>query len=136
MVTGVLTLKNNLSVKHPKMVEKLKALSTKASIAFLTLQTAVVVASAEEDDVFKKAESMMGTIYSKIAGIASVTAGCLAAVCIFIMIFSKTQRNVDESIAWLKRIAIGWIAIMIMPAILVFFKTGLGIGKAGSITTK
>ena len=83
-------------------------------------------------DIFDKAATMMNTIYKRIAGITTVTAGCVAAVCLFMMFFSKSQRTVEESTAWLKRIIVIWIAIVCMGAIITFVTSSNGLGVDGT----
>ncbi|MCD8109501.1 MAG: hypothetical protein LUE14_05310 [Clostridiales bacterium] len=85
-------------------------------------------------DIFTKAKGMMNTIYSSIAAISSVTAGCVAAVCLYLMFFSKNQNTVQESIQWLKRIFVCWVAIMLMSTIIYFVTSNLGIGDSASLT--
>ena len=45
----------------------------------------------------------MQTVYTDVAGIATVAAVVCAAVCLFLMNFSKSGRTVDESRSWLKK---------------------------------
>lgn len=85
-------------------------------------------------DIFTRASNMMGTIYSSIAGISSVTAGCVAAVCLYLMFFSKNQSAVDSSIQWLKRIFICWISIMLMSTIIYFVVKNLNIGNSQKLS--
>ena len=72
------------------------------------------------DDIFEKGKKMLNKIYSDIVGITCVTAGCIAAVCLYLMMFSKNQRTVGSSISWLKRIAVCAVAILLMSSILKF----------------
>lgn len=72
------------------------------------------------DDIFEKGKKMLNRIYSDIVGITCVTAGCIAAVCLYLMMFSKNQRTVEGSISWLKRIAVCAVAILLMSSILKF----------------
>lgn len=55
-------------------------------------------------DIFATAKNAMQTVYTDVAGIATVAAVVCAAVCLFLMNFSKSGRTVDESRSWLKRI--------------------------------
>ena len=89
--------------------------------------------AAEGSDIFTKAKGMMNTLYKSIAGISSVTAGCVAGICLYLMFFSKNRNTVEESFAWLKRIAVCWIAIMLMASIIYFVTTNLGIGDNASL---
>lgn len=77
--------------------------------------------------------ALKDTLYKSIAGISSVTAGCVAGICLYLMFFSKNRNTVEESIAWLKRIAVCWIAIMLMASIIYFVTTNLGIGDNASL---
>ena len=85
-----------------------------AFIAFLAVALIAVSASP----VFA-----MQTVYKDVAGIATVAAVVCAAVCLFLMNFSKSGRTVDESRSWLKRIIICWAALMTMGAIVTYFES-------------
>ena len=71
---------------------------------FFTLQTNQVLAT----DMWTKAESIMKDVYGKILGISTIAAIVTASVALLLMNFSKSGKPVDESRAWLKRIAISW----------------------------
>lgn len=73
-------------------------------------------------DIFSTAESAMQTVYTDVAGIATVAAVVCAAVCLFLMNFSRSGRTVDESRAWLKRIIICWAALMTLGAIVTYMQ--------------
>ena len=45
-----------------------------------------------------------------------------AAVCLFLMNFSKSGRTVDESRSWLKRIVVCWAALMTLGAIVTYLE--------------
>jgi len=86
--------------------------------------------------MFAKASSMMNSIYKGIASITLVTAGTCMAICLFLIIFSKNQKTVDSSVAWLKRIAIAAVGILAMSTIISFFTssdTGLGLSTDASL---
>ena len=85
-----------------------------------------------DQNVWKK-RIKANTLYKSIAGISSVTAGCVAGICLYLMFFLKNRNTVEESIAWLKRIAVCWIAIMLMASIIYFVTTNLGIGDNASL---
>ena len=74
------------------------------------------------DDIFETARSAMQKVYTDVAGIATVGAVVCAAVCLFLMNFSKSGKTVDESRAWLKRIIICWAALMTLGAIVTYMK--------------
>lgn len=93
-----------------------------------TVSAAVMrmVVFAEESQasggLFEQAETAMHTVYTDIPGIATMAAVVCAAVCLFLMYFSKNGRTVDESRAWLKRIVVCWIALMLLGAIATYFQ--------------
>lgn len=63
------------------------------------------------EDMWTKAKSIMSDVYNKILGISTIAAVVTACVALLLMNFSKNGRTVDESRAWLKRIAITWCII-------------------------
>lgn len=65
----------------------------KAQTAICMLPLMATQAFATGQDVFTRAAELMNTIYSYIAGISTVTAGCVAAVCLYLMFFSKNQNT-------------------------------------------
>ena len=114
--------------------KRIKAAAIRLEGAMLLGSMAVVqMHAAEGSDIFTKAKGMMNTLYKSIAGISSVTAGCVAGICLYLMFFSKNRNTVEESIPWLKRIAVCWIAIMLMASIIYFVTTNLGIGDNASL---
>ena len=102
-------------------------------VMLLGSMVVVQMHATEGSDIFTKAKGMMNTLYKSIAGISSVTAGCVAGICLYLMFFSKNRNTVEESIVWLKRIAVCWIAIMLMASIIYFVTTNLGIGDNASL---
>ena len=67
-------------------------------------------------------------VYSQIISISTVTAVVCAAVALLLMNFSKNGKTVDDSRAWLKRIAITWAILnglgFIMAYVTPFFQGG------------
>lgn len=74
------------------------------------------------DDIFTVAKKAMQKVYTDVAGLATVGAVVCAAVCLFLMNFSKSGKTVDESRAWLKRIIVCWIALMTLGAIVTYME--------------
>ena len=70
----------------------------------------------------QQAKNAMQTVYTDVAGIATVAAVVCAAVCLFLMNFSKSGRTVDESRSWLKRIVVCWAALMTLGAIVTYLE--------------
>ena len=67
-------------------------------------------------------QNAMQTVYTDVAGIANTAAVVCAAVCLFLMNFSKSGRTVDESRSWLKRIVVCWAALMTLGAIVTYLE--------------
>jgi len=80
------------------------------------------------DDIWTKAEEIMMDIYNKILLISTVAAVVTASIALLLMNFSKSGKTVDESRAWLKRIAITWAILnslgFILTYIVPFFEGG------------
>lgn len=94
-----------------------------AFIAFLTISfMALSAGPVFAADIFDTAKNAMQTVYKDVAGIATVAAVVCAAVCLFLMNFSKSGRTVDESRSWLKRIIICWAALMTLGAIVTYME--------------
>lgn len=91
---------------------------------FFVLQTNQVLAT----DMWTKAESIMKDVYGKILGISTIAAIVTASVALLLMNFSKSGKTVDESRAWLKRIAISWVILnglgFILAYVTPFFSDG------------
>ena len=91
---------------------------------FFTLQTNQALAS----DMWTKADTILKDIYGKILGISTIAAIVTASVALLLMNFSKSGKTVDESRAWLKRIAISWVVLnglgFILAYVTPFFSDG------------
>ena len=102
-----------------------KVIYTAAISAYMiALSTQPVLAA----DMWSQAETIMKDIYGKILGISTIAAIVTASVALLLMNFSKSGKTVDESRAWLKRIAISWVILnglgFIMAYISPFFANG------------
>lgn len=79
-------------------------------------------------DVWTKASEIMKDVYNQILLISTIAAIVTAAVALLLMNFSRSGRTVDESRAWLKRIAITWVILnglgFIMAYVTPFFSDG------------
>ena len=73
-------------------------------------------------DIFDIAKNAMQKVYSDVAGLATVGAVVCAAICLFLMNFSKSGKTVDESRAWLKRIVVCWAVLMTLGAIVTYME--------------
>lgn len=78
--------------------------------------------------IWTKATEIMKDVYNQIVLISTIAAVVTASVALLMMNFSKSGKTVDESRAWLKRIAITWAVInglgFIMAYITPFFADG------------
>lgn len=79
-------------------------------------------------DVWTKAGEIMKDVYNQILLISTIAAIVTAAVALLLMNFSRSGRTVDESRAWVKRIAITWVILnglgFIMAYVTPFFSDG------------
>ena len=78
--------------------------------------------------VWEKATEIMKDVYNQVLLISTIAAVVTASIALLMMNFSKSGRTVDESRAWLKRIAITWAILnglgFIMAYITPFFSDG------------
>ncbi len=86
------------------------------------MMTVLMCQTVYATDIFGVAKSAMQQVYTDVAGLATVGAVVCAAVCLFLMNFSKSGKTVDESRAWLKRIIICWAALMTLGAIVTYME--------------
>ena len=104
-----MTKKNTRSCSH----KRIKAALCAAMCSALTAMPAFATngnnaAATTGTTVWTKASEIMQDVYSQIISISTVTAVVCAAVALLLMNFSKNGKTVDDSRAWLKRIAITW----------------------------
>lgn len=99
-------------------------------VAFMVvcLITVMSMQAFAATDMWTKATQIMKDVYGKIVAISTIAAVVTAAVALLLMNFSKNNRTVDESRAWLKRIVISWAILnglgFIMAYITPFFAGG------------
>jgi len=86
------------------------------------MMTTLMCRTAYATDIFGIAKKAMQQVYMDVAGLATVGAVVCAAVCLFLMNFSKSGKTVDESRAWLKRIIVCWAALMTLGAIVTYME--------------
>lgn len=97
--------------------------------AFLALSMSTLMApAASAATIWEKADEIMKDVYSQILGISTIAAVVTAAVALLLMNFSRSDRTVQESRSWLKRIIITWAVLnglgFIMAYITPFFQGG------------
>lgn len=124
-----MTKKDTHSCSHKRM----KAALCVAMCSVLTAMPAFATngnnaATTTGTTVWTKASEIMQDVYSQIISISTVTAVVCAAVALLLMNFSKNGKTVDDSRAWLKRIAITWAILnglgFIMAYVTPFFQGG------------
>lgn len=93
-------VKDEIAARFSKKNWLVKALPIAYCAIGVLLMTVVPVYA---DDIFATAKNAMQTVYTDVAGIATVAAVVCAAVCLFLMNFSKSGRTVDESRSWLTK---------------------------------
>lgn len=78
--------------------------------------------------IWQKAEEIMKDVYNQILAISTIAAVVTAAIALLMLNFSKTDKTVSESRAWLRRIIITWAILnglgFIMAYITPFFADG------------
>ena len=83
---------------------------------------------AHEAEEKRKAEEIMKDVYNHILAISTIAGIVTAAIALLMLNFSKSDRTVTESRAWLKRIIVTWVILnglgFIMAYITPFFADG------------
>ena len=78
--------------------------------------------------IWEKASEIMQDVYTQIMTISTIAAIVTVSVALLMMNFSRSNRTVDESRAWIKRIIITWAVLnglgFIMSYITPFFAGG------------
>ena len=98
--------------------------------AFLaaSLAGALSVPAFAADTLWTKASAIMQDVYSQIITISTIAAVVCASVALLLMNFSRSDRTVQESRSWLKRIIVSWAILnglgFIMAYITPFFADG------------
>lgn len=105
--------------------EKKRLLSapTLAGWTYVVTMVTLLMCQTAYADIFDTAKTAMQQVYTDVASIATVGAVVCAAVCLFLMNFSKSGKTVDESRAWLKRIIICWAALMTLGGIVTYMES-------------
>ena len=123
--------KNTYSFYHKRIRTALCAVLCSVLTAMPTFATGEdnnAAAATTATTVWTKASEIMQDVYSQIISISTVTAVVCAAVALLLMNFSKNGKTVDDSRAWLKRIAITWAILnglgFIMAYVTPFFQGG------------
>lgn len=94
----------------------------------VSLAAAMSTSALAADTVWTKASAIMQDVYSQIVAISTIAAVVCASVALLLMNFSRSDRTVQESRSWLKRIIVSWAILnglgFIMAYITPFFSGG------------
>lgn len=97
-------------------------------IAVLFCLPALAAGATPTPTLWDKAKTIMQDVYNKILGISTIAGIVAASIALLLMNFSKNDRTVGESRAWLKRIIVSWVILnglgFIMSYITPFFADG------------
>lgn len=116
------------SRNRPRRKKYLLAAVLVLCIAVLLCLPALAAGTASTPTIWDKAEAIMQDIYTKILGISTIAGIVAASIALLLMNFSKNDRTVGESRAWLKRIIVSWAILnglgFIMSYVTPFFVGG------------
>lgn len=119
--------KTNRSGNRSPAVKRRNAL-TSGFLSASLCPAFLLFADAADATVWNKAAEILKDIYTQILGISTVAAITTASIALLLMNFSKSDRTVSESRAWIKRIVITWAILnslgFIMAYITPFFSGG------------
>ena len=113
--------------------EKAKLIAQHKKRLFMTIMSVIAVVimttqTVAAVTVWEKAKEIMQDVYSQILLISTIAAVVTTAVALLMTNFSKNDRTVQESRAWLKRIIITWAILnglgFIMSYVTPFFADG------------
>ena len=111
-----------------KIGEKEKIIKISKVIYIVSILIFTLSSTVFATDIWDKAREIMMDIYNKILAISTVAAVVTSSIALLLMNFSKSGKTVDESRAWLKRIAITWAILnslgFILTYIVPFFSGG------------
>lgn len=97
-------------------------------LATTILASHTIPVFAATTTIWDKANEIMKDVYNQILLISTIAAIVTASIALLMMNFSRSGKTVDESRAWLKRIAITWAILnglgFIMAYITPFFADG------------
>lgn len=109
-----------------KRINKQKMIMFFCLIAMFVL---MMTTSVFAEDIWSKAEEIMKDVYTKVLAISTAAGVVTASIALLLMNFSKSGKTVDESRAWLKRIAITWAILNSLGFIISYISPLLSGGK-------
>lgn len=130
LIFGGIELKKRIGLKSPDVRKHInigRLLFTVFIIVTLMACFSLNVFAAPVT-IWQKAEEIMKDVYNQVLAISTIAAVVTAAIALLMLNFSKTDKTVTESRAWLKRIIITWAILnglgFIMAYITPFFADG------------
>jgi len=130
---GGFYLKQHPSVPEEQTHKKEKSISRfweKLYSGFIAVSLSgfLIAPAYAADTIWSKASEIMKDIYTQVLAISTIAAVVTASIALLLMNFSKNERSVTESRAWLKRIIITWAILnslgFIMAYVTPFFSGG------------
>lgn len=116
-------MKKLSTTNKSRRIQKFLKIAYIAGMLVLMMSTVVFA-----EDIWTKAEEIMMDVYDRILLLSTVAGVVTASIALLLMNFSKSGKTVDESRAWLKRIAITWAILnslgFIMSYVVPFFSDG------------
>ena len=113
-------------IEMKRKINKQKMIMFFCLIAMFVL---MMTTSVFAEDIWSKAEEIMKDVYTKVLAISTAAGVVTASIALLLMNFSKSGKTVDESRAWLKRIAITWAILNSLGFIISYISPLLRGGK-------
>ncbi len=113
-------------IEMKRKINKQKMIMFFCLIAMFVL---MMTTSVFAEDIWSKAEEIMKDVYTKVLAISTAAGVVTASIALLLMNFSKSGKTVDESRAWLKRIAITWAILNSLGFIISYISPLLSGGK-------
>ena len=113
-------------IEMKRKINKQKMIMFFCLIAMFVL---MMTTSVFAEDIWSKAEEIMKAVYTKVLAISTAAGVVTASIALLLMNFSKSGKTVDESRAWLKRIAITWAILNSLGFIISYISPLLSGGK-------
>ncbi len=115
-------------LKLEKIRKKITVPKVLYMVFVFTVILSIITTTVFAEDVWDKANEILTDVYNHILIISTIAGVVTASIALLMMNFSKSGKTVDESRAWLKRIAITWAILnglgFIMAYVTPFFAGG------------
>lgn len=123
-------MKNKITLRKPGVSKHIDVgrLLFSAFLIVTLMACFTLSVSAAGVTIWEKAEEIMKDVYNQILAISTIAAIVTAAIALLMLNFSKSDKTVTESRAWLRRIIITWAILnglgFIMAYVTPFFADG------------